>query len=263
MPKMGASSISEDWIVTASGFFAVIDGCSNHSGKTFNSHTPGYIAAKLVAEAIDSFPFDIDAKSAIDMCNQAIFDWYKKNDLVDQMKAHPEMRPSCYVAIYSDYRKEVWVLGDCQALIGEETITTEKNVDKLHSLLRSFLIRSFQMKGFGNEDIFLGDDLTRIISDNQPLFQNTTDDLFGYSAIDGFYLEKNNLKIRKVDENVSEIVLSSDGYPKLFNSLALSEEWLKRVLSSDPLCYKENLSVKGVKPGFVSYDDRSYLRFKK
>ena len=231
MPKMGASSISEDRIVTASGFFAVIDGCSNHSGKTFNSHTPGYIAAKLVAEAIDSFPFDIDAKSAIDMCNQAIFDWYKKNDLVDQMKAHPEMRPSCYVAIYSD--------------------------------LRSFLIRSFQMKGFGNEDIFLGDDLTRIISDNQPLFQNTTDDLFGYSAIDGFYLEKNNLKIRKVDENVSEIVLSSDGYPKLFNSLALSEEWLKRVLSSDPLCYKENLSVKGVKPGFVSYDDRSYLRFKK
>ena len=59
----------------------------------------------------------------------------------------------------------------------------------------------------------------------------------------------------------TEIILASDGYPYLENTLEASESKLKYILENDPLCYTLYKSTKGIQKGNVSFDDRSYVRF--
>ena len=59
----------------------------------------------------------------------------------------------------------------------------------------------------------------------------------------------------------SEMVLASDGYPKLFGTLEESEHYLQKVLAEDPLCISLNKQTKGLMVGNNSYDDRTFVRF--
>ena len=266
MPKSGAEALSEDRIVFTNGFAAVVDGCSNRLGLEYEGFSPGFIASKCIELAISRFALDVDVFDALRIMNDTIREWYLEHGLLDIVRQDPRMRISCYFAIFSEYRREVWVLGDCKALVGNNLITSEKNIDKLHESLRSFFLRAEILKGKSEEELYMLQDeiqsFTNCISSNQAFFQNSTDSLFGYSAMDGFYNQFNNLKVYEIPEGIDELVLSSDGYPKLYNNLADSESYLLTQIRQDPLCFKSNLSVKGVCPGFNSYDDRSYLRIK-
>lgn len=59
-----------------------------------------------------------------------------------------------------------------------------------------------------------------------------------------------------------DIVLSSDGYPRLFATLRESEDYLADVLAHDRLALKLNKQTKGCLEGQYSYDDRTYVRFR-
>ena len=83
---------------------------------------------------------------------------------------------------------------------------------------------------------------------------------YGCNVLDGFDIIAENIEIIKVDKN-SQIVLASDGYPFLMNTLEKSEEKLKEVLEKDPLLIHMYKSTKGLKEGNISYDDRTYIRF--
>ena len=72
-------------------------------------------------------------------------------------------------------------------------------------------------------------------------------------------MPKSVIKI-KVKEN-DEIVLASDGYPVLKNSLKESEEKLLEILEKDPLLINIYKSTKGLQQGNISYDDRTYIKF--
>lgn len=52
------------------------------------------------------------------------------------------------------------------------------------------------------------------------------------------------------------------GYPVLQRTLADSEAKLEEVLEQDPLCFRMYKTTKGLVEGNVSFDDRSYLRFR-
>ena len=97
---------------------------------------------------------------------------------------------------------------------------------------------------------------------------------FSYYTIDGFEWEGfpsesesgdcsqiPGLLIIPVSDPLAEIVLASDGYPRLFPSLAETEAFLAKLLEEDPLCYKQYRSTKGRYAGNISFDDRAYLRF--
>jgi hypothetical protein len=69
-------------------------------------------------------------------------------------------------------------------------------------------------------------------------------------------------KIVKLNESCNELILSSDGYPRLFDTLLETEDYLKQCLIEDPLCYKTIISTKGIKEGQSSFDDRCYLKIR-
>ncbi len=59
-----------------------------------------------------------------------------------------------------------------------------------------------------------------------------------------------------------EIILASDRYPMLQETLQSSEQILPWILAKDVLIIgRPYSSTKGLVPGNVSYDDRTYIRF--
>ena len=83
---------------------------------------------------------------------------------------------------------------------------------------------------------------------------------FGFDVLDGGSAHPDHVKVFPVQPG-SRVVLASDGYPMLFDTLAESEAYLQQALAEDPACIGTLRGTKGVAPGNVSFDDRSYLGF--
>jgi hypothetical protein len=83
---------------------------------------------------------------------------------------------------------------------------------------------------------------------------------WAYAALNGKPIDFSLVNIRPVPRDVGTIVITSDGYPLALPTLEASEDLLDRLLTQDPLCIGPLLGTKGVSPGNVSYDDRSYLK---
>jgi len=79
-------------------------------------------------------------------------------------------------------------------------------------------------------------------------------------VLNGFPIHSNHVIILPVPQH-SQLVLASDGYPVLKDTLAESEAALRELIQKDPLCYRENKGTKGLAKGNDSFDDRTYIRF--
>ncbi len=93
------------------------------------------------------------------------------------------------------------------------------------------------------------------------IFANNTSTDYGYSIINGKEIPESLIKTIKLDDNAHEIILASDGYPKLEGNLEQSEAYLMKVLEVDKECCNLYKSTKGVNKGDKSFDDRTYIRF--
>ncbi len=78
--------------------------------------------------------------------------------------------------------------------------------------------------------------------------------------MNGFPIHPGHVIILPVPPH-SQIVLASDGYPALKETLAESEAALRELIKNDPLCFRENMGTKGLVKGNDSFDDRTYIRF--
>ncbi len=256
--------LCEDGFIVTEDFAAVVDGCTTRSAINYDGKSPGRVAQEVVINAIKSLNPNATALEAAQYLDTNITAWYKKKGIYDLVKNNPQARCSCYYAIYSQVRREIWVLGDCQALVNGHLITYEKFIDKLHGLFRSFIIRSKLIQGVSEKTLLKQQQELRVIakaiSDYQPIFQNTGDELFGFSVLDGFFRPSEMLRVESVPAFVEEVILATDGYPVVADNLADTEEKLNQINKEDPLCYKKNISTKGVMPNNNSFDDRTYLR---
>lgn len=86
------------------------------------------------------------------------------------------------------------------------------------------------------------------------------DSEFGYDAITGGKIHTEHVRIRPLAAG-DFVVLTSDGYPLLLETLAKTEEHLFRALAADPDCVDSLKSTKGLQKGYESFDDRSYISF--
>ena len=96
----------------------------------------------------------------------------------------------------------------------------------------------------------------------QTNFQNDPNPYnpYRYPVIDGTPIDDALVPEWEVPTEVHELVLASDGYPTLTDTLNETEENLQRLLKEDPLCIDENAATKCLMAGNNSFDDRCYLR---
>ena len=255
-----SQATNEDGIHADSRFVAVVDGSTSKTPIRIDPlMTNGQCCMHIVKEVIAQMPADISCE---DFCQQVtcrIHDTYLAHGFdIQQLKDHPEQRTTASCVVYSERRKEVWMIGDCQCLIdgvlhGDPKPQEEFYAEKRAAFIRQALSEGHAISEFQQHDA--GRDLIVPAIIESCRYQNVL-----FSVFDGFPVSMPHVSIVSCQQ-AKEIVLASDGYPFLMPTLQESEERLADLLRDDPLCISIYKASKGLMQGNRSFDDRSYVRF--
>ena len=251
-----ADRLCEDgWVVTAD-FAAVVDGSTSKIKVEEGQESPGHLAMRLVCDAIRQLPREATKEETLETLTRTLAS--------DNTYTHLNYRPTCSAVIFSLYYREVWFVGDCQARWNGKTYRHDKLVDAILTDIRCQAIRYYLKHGYTVADIRQQDKGRAFILDalrDQLYFQNDPDahNPFRYTVIDGQPILSDKVPSIPVGD-AKELVLASDGYPTLTDSLQETEDKLDEVLQKDPLCIHENPATKCLVDGNCSFDDRTFLR---
>ena len=258
----------EDGLVVTTDFIAVIDGSTS---KTPHHLSPdmknGRYAMVLISEFIQQ---ELKPESTVEDFCEGVTSYiynkvYRQQGIEEQMQAHPEERLTASAILYSKAKNEVWMVGDCQAIIDGKLYENNKPFEDIVARRRVELIR----QGFTPQEA--RKTIEPLLIQAMLEGQNKT-----YTVIDGFPIYQKGVKVvslnapqKNVETDVAdslplptkEIVLASDGYPFLKPTLTESEEALAHLLAYDPQCTHEFIATKGIVVGNKSFDDRTYIRF--
>ena len=258
----------EDGLVVTADFIAVIDGSTS---KTPHHLSPdmknGRYAMVLISEYIQH---ELKPESTVEDFCEGVTSYiynkvYRQQGIEEQMQAHPEERLTASAILYSKAKNEVWMVGDCQAIIDGKLYENNKPFEEIVARRRVELIR----RGFTPQEA--RKTIEPLLIQAMLEGQNKT-----YTVIDGFPIYQKGMKVvslnapqKNVETDVAdslplptkEIVLASDGYPFLKPTLTESEEALAHLLAYDPQCTPEFIATKGIVVGNKSFDDRTYIRF--
>lgn len=261
----------EDGMVVTDDFIAVIDGSTSKTPKHLNPDMKnGRYAMMLISEYIQE---ELKADASVDDFCQGVTAFiynkvYEKLGVEERLKEHPEERLTASAILYSRTRNEVWMVGDCQAIIAGKLYENGKPYEEKIARKRVELIEQGLSPAEARKQI-------------EPLLikamlsgQNQT-----YTVIDGFPIYREGVKVASVPASdsvpcsdsvsasgtisvsSSEIVLASDGYPFLKPTLAASEAALAEQIANDPQNIHSFIATKGIVEGNKSFDDRTYIRF--
>ncbi len=262
----------EDGLVVTDDFIAVIDGSTSKTPRHLNPDMKnGRYAMMLISEYIRE---ELKAEASVDDFCQGITAYiynkvYEKLGVADRMMQHPEERLTASAILYSKVRQEVWMVGDCQAIIGGKLYENGKPYEQEIAEKRAALIKEGMVPAEARRQI------EPLLIEAMLSGQNKT-----YTVIDGFPIYREGVKVVPVKMDPAsngietylqehskavsipnEVVLASDGYPFLKPTLARSEAALAEQLANDPQNIYTFIATKGLVEGNKSFDDRTYIRF--
>lgn len=254
-------SACEDGYVISEDFIAVIDGVTGKSDFLYDGKTTGKLTSEMICKVLNKLPKESSLMQLITEVNDEIGRFYKKYSFPYDIK---EKGLQAAGVFYSAYYHEIWMIGDCQACVDGIQYFNPKKSDLILSDMRALVIecmKSSQSEGITEECMEMARTiiLPWIIKSNVFANDNSTD--YGYSVMNGEKIPESLVQKIKLDDQSHEVILASDGYPAIERTLELTEMKLKEILKSDPGCYKDYRSTKGVKKGWKSFDDRTYIRF--
>ncbi len=252
----------EDGLVVTDDFIAVIDGSTSKTPKRLNPEMKnGRYAMLLISEYIRE---KMKAEASVDdFCRGVaayLYDQvYEPLGVAERLASHPEERLTASAVLYSRSRREVWMVGDCQAIIGGRLYENGKPYEQEIAEKRASLIKQGVAPAEARKQI------EPLLIEAMLSGQNKT-----YAVIDGFPIYREGVTVVSLaDEECSndvatelgEIILASDGYPFLKPTLAESEVALAEQLAHDPQNINSFVATKGIVEGNKSFDDRTYVRF--
>lgn len=246
----------EDGMVVTDDFIAVIDGSTSKTPKHLNPDMKnGRYAMMLISEYIRE---ELKADASVDDFCQGVTAYiynkvYEKLGVEERLKEHPEERLTASAILYSRTRNEVWMVGDCQAIIDGKLYENGKPYEQEIARKRVELIEQGLSPAEARKQI------EPLLIEAMLSGQNQT-----YTVIDGFPIYREGVKVVALKtEPVSspnEVVLASDGYPFLKPTLAASEAALAEQIANDPQNIHSFIATKGIVEGNKSFDDRTYIR---
>lgn len=271
----------EDGMVVTDDFIAVIDGSTSKTPKHLNPDMKnGIYSMMLISEYIRE---ELKADASVDDFCQGVTAYiynkvYEKLGVEERLKEHPEERLAASAILYSRTRNEVWMVGDCQAIIDGKLYENGKPYEQEIARKRVELIEQGLSPAEARKQI------EPLLIEAMLSGQNQT-----YTVIDGFPIYREGVKVVLVSDSCSvqdsvpasdsvpcsdsvsasgtisvsssEIILASDGYPFLEPTLAASEASLAEQIANDPQNIHSFIATKGIVEGNKSFDDRTYIRF--
>ena len=260
VPKNPAKK-SEDGIVVTADFIAVIDGSTSKSRYRHSLlRSNGRYAMQLVSQYIRHMPKTTSCEEFLSGVTAHVRKHYRRSILV-RLQEHPEDRLTCSAVVYSRLCREVWMVGDCQCIVGDVYYDNPKPAEAELAAMRADEVRR-QIASGKTQDELLSDDTARphIIS---RMIETMQEQNRGYAVIDGFHIPRQHVRIITLDFQPWEVVMASDGYPFLHPPLEESEQHLQQQREHDPLNIGPDFqATKAFHPGYNSFDDRAYIRFR-
>ena len=262
----------EDGMVVTDDFIAVIDGSTSKTPKHLNPDMKnGRYAMMLISEYIRE---ELKADASVDDFCQGVTAYiynkvYEKLGVEERLKEHPEERLTASAILYSRTRNEVWMVGDCQAIIDGKLYENGKPYEQEIARKRVELIEQGLSPAEARKQI------EPLLVEAMLSGQNQN-----YTVIDGFSIYQKGVKVvtlkmkpasssietyfqeqTKPVLSLNEVVLASDGYPFLKPTLVASEASLAEQIANDPQNIHSFIATKGIIEGNKSFDDRTYIRF--
>ncbi|HEU5375317.1 MAG TPA: hypothetical protein VFV38_07760 [Ktedonobacteraceae bacterium] len=264
--KTGNPENNEDLIHISPSFVAVIDGTTSKTSRLWDGKTGGQVCAHIIDHTLSQISGDASAEEVIGTITANIKDFYKNQGVLALVEEEPSQRVTAALVVVSLQRREIWFVGDCQCMLDNQLIRNEKPVDIITAEARAMFLETELQKGVTIEELRRNDagrEFILPLLKQQQLFQNNpAAGVYWYPIIDGFPVPDGGIRIEAIPETAQTIILASDGYPILRKTLEASEKELQYILENDPLLFRTYKATKGVQEGFISYDDRAYIRLK-
>lgn len=277
----------EDGMVVTDDFIAVIDGSTSKTPKHLNPDMKnGRYAMMLISEYIRE---ELKADASVDDFCQGVTAYiynkvYEKLGVEERLKEHPEERLTASAILYSRTRNEVWMVGDCQAIIDGKLYENGKPYEEKIARKRVELIEQGlspaearkQIEPLLIEAMLSGQNQTYPVIDGFPVYREGVKvvSLSDSSSVQDSVSSSDSCSVQDpvscpgsasasdtIPSSSSEIVLASDGYPFLKPTLAASETALAEQIANDPQNIHSFIATKGIVEGNKSFDDRTYIRF--
>jgi hypothetical protein len=247
-----------DRLLPGPAFIGVVDGSTWKPWESADK-ADGARIAEVVALTLESLPASTSAREAVDLITAAVRSvWAGTEEPVAR-------RPCATFAVLSVARRELWRVGDAWLVVdGEVLAPAARSLELAVARERADLLRKRLLSGASINDLLKDDPgRTAILPRLGELTRrrNATDgDAFG--AVDGSAVPNAYVEVIVLPANAHEVVIASDGYPHVTSTLAETEEALRDRVTRDPLMIEEPPATKGVRPGAISFDDRSFIRVK-
>jgi len=282
-----SSEACEDGMVVTDDFIAVIDGSTSKTPKHLNPDMKnGRYAMMLISEYIQE---ELKADASVDDFCQGVTAYiynkvYEKLGVEERLKEHPEERLTASAILYSRTRNEVWMVGDCQAIIAGKLYENGKPYEEKIARKRVELIEQGLSPAEARKQIepllikamLSGQNQTYTVIDGFPIYREGVKvvSVSDSSSVQGSVSSSDSCSVQDpvscsgsasasdtIPSSSSEIVLASDGYPFLEPTLAASEAALAEQIANDPQNIHSFIATKGIVEGNKSFDDRTYIRF--
>lgn len=259
--KAGYPEKCEDGYVVTPDYAAVVDGSTSKlppGQQALRPKSTGRQAMETTLEAIRALPPRATQEEAVQRLTEAL-----RRTMPPEAAGRAECRPTCSAVLFSRYWGEVWFIGDCQCRYGGRTYAFPKAVDDILAGIRSDVIAYLLRRGRSVDQLLRHDEGREAIMDalrQQTYFQNDPNPYnpYRYTVLDGFPVLPGSVPTLRIGRT-GRLVLASDGYPELCDTLAATEQRLADLLRDDPLCYRLHPSTKGLREGNCSFDDRTFL----
>lgn len=264
--KQGNKDYCEDNYVFNDHYACVVDGATNVSGRLIGGQSPGRAASSIIAGVIAELPPDADLHFILAAINEKLMNYCRQFSIYDKLKEEPYLAPSAAMILYSRFHRKIWMIGDCHCLVDSVYYENTKVIDEITANARSMFLETELLSGKSIEQLMerdTGFEFILPLLRKQYFLQNKVGgNQYGFDTINGSSLVEERIKTIDVAANTEYIVFASDGYPRLESSLSETEAALAYILQYDPLCFRIYKSAKGLVKGNVSFDDRTYLKFR-
>jgi len=264
--KTGNPENNEDLIHSSPSFVAVIDGTTSKTTRRWEGKTGGQVCAQIIDQVLSQLPSDVAARQAVDAITERIRDFYEEHEVLELVREDPSQRVTAALVVASLQRREIWFVGDCQCMLDKRLVQNTKPVDDITAQARAMFLETELQKGATVEELRRNDTGREFILPllkQQQLFQNNpAAGPYWYPIIDGFPVPDDGIRIESIPPKTRTVILASDGYPILKDNLEASEQELQHILEGDPLLFRSYKATKGVQDGYVSYDDRAYIKLR-
>lgn len=182
-----SSEACEDGMVVTYDFIAVIDGSTSKTPKHLNPDMKnGRYAMMLISEYIRE---ELKTDASVDEFCQGVTAYiynkvYEKLGVEERLKEHPEERLTASAILYSRTRNEVWMVGDCQAIIAGKLYENGKPYEEKIARKRVELIAQGLSPAEARKQI------EPLLIEAMLSGQNQT-----YTVIDGFPIYREGVKV--------------------------------------------------------------------